>query len=132
MIPELADRIRTLLAEYLADSSPDPLDLRSVVAKFDALPLTLDMGGCLAIRADGEIISFQWDEPHDARVEQNAHWRNVALYQGSLKYPELSPLVPPRPTDARPCEHCAGVAAIRAQGIKNIVCYCGGLGWLPP
>ncbi|MGH7733320.1 MAG: hypothetical protein ACREOE_06360, partial [Gemmatimonadales bacterium] len=110
MTPDLADRIRQRLAEYLADSAPDPLDLRSVVAKFGGLPLTLDMGGCLAIRADGEVISFQWDEPHDVRVEQDAHWRNVALYQGSLKYPELAPLVPARPIDARPCEHCAGVA----------------------
>ncbi|MGH7437917.1 MAG: hypothetical protein ACRENE_19735 [Polyangiaceae bacterium] len=131
MMPDLADRIRQRLAEYLTDSAPDPLDIRSVVAKFGALPLTSDMGGCLAIRPDGKIVSFQWDEPHDAKVEQDARWRNVALYQGSLKCPELAPLVPPRPTDARPCEHCAGVAAIRAQGIKGIVCYCGGLRWLP-
>jgi hypothetical protein len=86
MTPELAERIRQRLAEYLAGSAPDPLDLRSVVAKFGALPLTLDMGGCLAIRADGEIISFLWDEPHDAKIERDARWRNIALYQGSLKY----------------------------------------------
>jgi hypothetical protein len=48
MTPELAERIRQRLAEYLAGSAPDPLDLRSVVAKFGALPLTLDMAGCLA------------------------------------------------------------------------------------
>ncbi len=132
MTPDLAERIRQRLAEYLADSAADPLDLRSVVAKVGALPLTLDMGGCLAIRADGEIISFRWDEPHDVKIERDVRWRNSALYQGSLKYPELAPLVPSRPTDATPCGDCAGIAATRAQGIKNIVCYCGGLGWLPP
>jgi len=103
-----------------------------VVAKFGALPLTLDMGGCLAIRADGEIISFLWDEPHDVKIERDPRRRNIALYQGSLKYPELAPLVPSRPTDAKPCGNCAGIAAIRAQGIDNVVCACGGLGWLPP
>jgi hypothetical protein len=93
MTPVLAERIRQHLAEYLAGSAPDPLDLRSVVAKFGALPLSSDMGG-LAMRADGEIISFRWDEPHDAKIERDARWRNIVLYQGSLKYPELAPTRP--------------------------------------
>lgn len=126
---ELSAHVRRRLAEYLAE--PDPHNLRSVVEKFGALPLVGDMGGMFALRPDGEVISYGWDEPHDVAVLRDARLRNAVLFRGSMKYPELGALVPARPTDAIPCPHCEEVAAIQRE-IKNIVCFCGGLGWLPP
>jgi hypothetical protein len=128
---ELSAQIQQRLAEYLADDAPDPLGLRTIVAKFGALPLVLDMGGAEALRPDGEVITFAWDEPHEPAVVRDRRLRNIALYRGSLKYPELAPLVPVRPTNAVACTHCEELAAIRRE-VRDIVCYaCGGLGWLP-
>jgi hypothetical protein len=128
---ELSAEIKRRLAEYLADDTHDPLDLRSVVAKFGALPWVGDMGGPFAVRPDGEVILYAWDEPHEPTVVRDPRLRNAALYRGSLKYPELAALVPVRPADAISCPHCEGIAAIQRQ-VTNIACYCGGLGWLPP
>jgi hypothetical protein len=59
---------------------------------------------------------------------------NLALYQGSLKFPELTVLVPTRPAAAMTCVHCGGegkLALTKEPGLERIVCHCGGLGWLP-
>jgi hypothetical protein len=122
------------MSEFLSDPAPDPLRLREVVARFGALPLCLDLGGCTALRSDGEIISFAWDAPYGLKVEDDLRLRNAALYQGSRKYPELAVLVPARPPTARDCPHCGGSGAspLALQvGAENMVCFCGGLGWLP-
>lgn len=133
--PELAAQIELRLRECLADSTPDELNLREVVAKFGALPLALDWGGAFAIRPDGEIIMYLWDPPHDLRIEHDTRLRNIALFQGSLRYPELKVLVPARPDNAPECHSCKGTGIppeVKKYGLQNLVCYCGGLGWLPP
>jgi hypothetical protein len=94
--PDLQSAVEDRLREFLLDAAPDPLGLRSVVERFGALPLTLDVGGCCALRFDGEIVSFAWDEPHGLAPVDDHRLGNAALYQGSLKYPELAPLVPAR------------------------------------
>jgi hypothetical protein len=96
----------------------------------------MDMGGCVALRPDGNVVSFLWDEPHGLKVQNDVLWRNRALYQGSRKYPELTVLVPARPPEAEDCPQCGGSGTPRLAleaGIENLVCSCGGLGWvLPP
>jgi hypothetical protein len=57
------------------------------------------------------------------------------LFQGSRKYPELAVLIPARPHDAPDCHFCKGTGRepmSEQLKLENIVCYCGGLGWLPP
>jgi hypothetical protein len=120
------------LQEFLDETTPDPTDLRIIVRTLNVLPLMSDWNGCYAIQANGEIIWFLWDSYRDIRPETDPRIRNVVLFQGSKKYPEL---VPQQPTDAKICRHCegTGIEPLSAKhGIKNINCYCGGLGWLPP
>jgi hypothetical protein len=123
------------LQEFLNETTPDPMNVRAIARELNVLPLMGDMGGCFAIRSDGEVISFLWDNDRDIKQENNARIRNIALFQGSKKYPELSALIPPRPPEATTCHHCNGTG-IEPMSVKlqldNIVCYCGGLGWLPP
>jgi hypothetical protein len=132
---ELTDKIQHRLHTFLTDAAPDPLRLREVVGKFGALPLTLDMGGCVALRCDGEVVSFAWDEPHEFKVENDLRVRNAALFQGSLKYPELRALVPLRPDNAAICRHCSGTGKVdfgREQSIDSVVCFAvGSAGFLP-
>ena len=131
--PGFAAIIESRLKEFLAD--PVYSAYHKVVARFGALPLDLDWNGTFALRRDGEIILYMWDPPHDLRVEKDPRLRNTALHQGSLKYPELKPLVPVKPITAPECLSCKGTG-IHPQAVKlglnNIVCFCGGLGWLPP
>jgi hypothetical protein len=142
LIPQaLIQKIEARLEEFISDPSPcvakfdEPIDVRKVAAELRILPLIFEMGGCYALRSNGEVVSFSWDDPYNVEVENDARIRNSALFQGSQKYPELSELVPPRPQDARDCSYCKGTGIV--QGLppdfpmERIVCYCGGLGWVP-
>ena len=91
------------------------------------------MGGVLTINVDGEIRSFLWDDTLHGQVEYDPRIRNVALFQGSKKYPELEVLIE-KPNDANVCEYCKGTGiAPFAEELNTdaLVCYCGGLGWVP-
>ncbi len=130
---DLEHAVQGRMRAYLADTSPDPHGIRAVVASFGALPLVLDMSGCYALRLDGVVIAFSWDEPHGLVTINDERLRNVALYQGSLKYPELASLVPARAPDAIDCRSCGGIGKVSVDGhtLANVVCFCGGLGWVP-
>lgn len=126
---------RAKLDEFTDESTPDPSDLRETVAQLEVLPLMLDWGGCYALRSDGQVISFLWDVPMEVRVENDLRIRNIALFQGSKKYPELMALIPPKPSNAVECSGCDGTGIEKTtakMGFDNFVCYCGGVGWIPP
>lgn len=139
---DFAARHARLLAEYLADSDliADSTMIGEALresAKLGLLPImTSDWGGCYSLRADGTVVSFPWDNIHDIQIETDPRIRNMALFQGSKKFPELAAFVPARPIDAVVCPYCEGTG----NGTKcappgfpmPILCYCGELGWLPP
>lgn len=132
---DLSKQIRARIAELLAgDCSDSPLT-RAQIERFDVLPLAADMGGCVAIRPDGTLVSHAWDTD-DVYEETRELLRVAALVQGARRYPELAPLVPVRTADAITCPHCDGTGVpneVRAMGDdapNNIVCRCAGLGWI--
>lgn len=125
--------IERLLQNYITDATPDPHNLRQLAAEKKVLPLLLDFGGMVAINCDGEILTFTWDEIERPQLEFDPRIRNIALFQSSKKYPDLKDLIV-KPDDASVCPHCDGTG-IEPYAAKlnadNIVCYCGGLGWIP-
>ena len=140
--PASLEKIEATLKEFVANPEPylikfdDPLDLRRLAAELNVLPMFLDFGGCYGIRPNGEIVSFSWDEPYKLDVENDPRIWNIVLFQGAKKYPELKELIPTRPPDAVECSDCKGTGIFQGlaeHGIvpQNIVCYCGGIGWLP-
>ena len=132
--PELKTQIKSRQQSLVSNSSPLPLELQRLTSEIDALPVYWDMGGVLALRPSGEVIMFSWDEPTDLQTVHDAVIRNLALFQASKRYPELQALAPSRPPDARECSYCKGTgypSALENSGIENVVCHCGGLGWLP-
>ena len=142
MIPGHSERIEAALKAFVANPEPylieldTPLNLRKLAAELNALPMALDFGGCYVIRLSGELFSFAWDEPHDLRAENDPRICNLVLFQGAKKYPEISVLIPSRPAGAEDCPHCSGTGIERyvaEHGLNPevIICYCGGLGWLP-
>ena len=111
-----------------------PDGLPGLARRLGVLPLTWDMGGCAALRPTGEIVTWIWDEESKASVEAGPLERNRALLQGAAKYPSLRPFLPVRPADAETCRDCSGTGKL--SGLPEsfpgqLVCFCGGAGWLP-
>ena len=129
----LASRIAGRIQTFVSESTPDPLNLRQLAAAAGVLPLIWDFGGVFTINTNGEIISFPFDNTEQPRLESDPRVRNIALFGGSKKYPELKDLIV-KPGDARICPSCGGTGIDpHAAKLKSdaIVCYCGGLGWIP-
>lgn len=129
---EISARIAKLIEDY-GKTGDAPPELQRLVAQENVLPLYGDMGGVLTIAADGEIRSFLWDDTLHGQIEFDPRIQNVALFQGSKKYPELEVLIE-KPPDAQVCSYCqgSGIAPFAEElGKESIVCYCGGLGWVP-
>jgi hypothetical protein len=120
---------------YVATHARAHPDVSAFVATLDALPLYADWGGGVALRSDGELIGFLWDEPQSIKVETDPHLRFLALVSGGERYPELASLSPKRTAHDRDCPVCGGsghVIGLEAYGMGTTIrCYCGGAGWLP-
>lgn len=130
---DFAERHARLLADFRANNPPDALTHPEIFAKSGILPLTSEWGGCSGIRADGEIVSSLWDNPEEVQTETDPRLRNTVLFQGARRFPDLAILIPPRPADAVTCGSCNGAGVLpEFAKLENVVCYCGGLGWLPP
>ena len=144
---DLSIRINKLIQDYIRDSTPDPLNLRQLAAEKRVLPLIWDWGGVFAINASGDILSFPFslnasgdavafpfdNADQDSRLESDLRIRNNTLFGGSKKYPELKELIV-KPDNAQICPSCGGTGVDQyAEKLKTdaIVCYCGGLGWIP-
>lgn len=126
--------ITKLIEDFINGTGPDPNNVRQLAAEKNVLPLLLDFGGMCAIDSAGDILSFVWDDTEHPQIESDPRIRNVALFQGGKKYPELNNLIPPKPDDASVCPHCRGTGIdpyATKLHLDNIVCYCGGLGWIP-
>jgi hypothetical protein len=131
---ELKTQIRSRQQSLVSNSSSLPSELLRLTAEIDALPVYWDMGGVLALTPNGEVIMFSWDDPTGVQTVHDAVIRNLALFQASKRYPELQSLAPSRPPDAHECSYCRGTgypSALENSGTENVVCHCGGLGWLP-
>src|SRR5262245_19522840 len=109
-----ADKVTEALRKYVTHPEPDIVntdeqyDLRKLAAELKLLPAMLDMGGCYAIRSDGQIFSFLWDFPHGLRSEDDPRIINMVLYKASQRYQELAELKPQKPVDAQMCSMCKG------------------------
>jgi hypothetical protein len=129
MTSRLRDVVEQLLSEYVAETTPDSLGLREAANRLRFLPLVNDMGGCFGIRPNGEIVSCLWDELDHVRIETDPWIRAMVIYRGSLRRPVLQALVPQRPETAVRCPSCDGTGKLAGYS-GNVVCGCGGLGWL--
>jgi hypothetical protein len=108
--------------------------LREIAKRHGALPVLNDMSAAYLLRPTGDVISVDWDTTDRFDLEVDPRIRNTAIYQGTRKYPELEPLTPTRTDKSKVCPHCDGAGKdpdAAKLGLENVLCYCGGLGWIP-
>ncbi len=79
---QVIPQIESALSSFVSDPSPhvfpgDGLDLRALAAELQLLPVVLDMGGCIGLRPNGEVMSFLWDEPRQLRPEHDQRICNL-------------------------------------------------------
>jgi hypothetical protein len=128
---------REFIAKSIARFQTDgPAELhwqRDYVREHQALPLYVGWTETIGLRADGEMIRWSTEsEWPGVRELDDRTWVNMALVQGATRYPELQGLIPKMPPDARICENCDGTGRIKgiSADFKNLVCSCGGIGWM--
>jgi hypothetical protein len=123
------------LLRYLASDSNEEPEARAGALRHRVLPLFNDFVDCWALDMTGRLVFFPWDAPEELQPVSDdpvdTTGAHAALAYGSVRFPALKMIRPVRPADAVPCTACDGTG--RLSGVpQNIVCACGGLGWLPP
>ena len=121
--------IRQIDAYIQSAETPD--DMRALARSQNALPIYLDMGGCIALRTGGTFIFHPWDTQEFNR-DVNPAWQIIALVHGSGKYPSLTSLLPTRNAGDLDCQFCKGTGhfVMGSKTYDRILCgKCFGLGW---
>jgi hypothetical protein len=128
----LSHRIEELIAKVQTQDHLWPI--AAIAREHHALTVYCDMGGCLALRPNGEVLCIPDDPATSVHVETDALQRNLALVQAGKRYSDLRDLYPVRPDDAISCSDCGGTGTnpVTAHaGFEAIICKCAGTGWLP-
>gem|GEM_PF-948443 len=129
------ETISQLLAAYLKDATAPAWELR-VAQRFGALPLYADWTVVWAVTPNGDVLVIAHDEEDPAAApETDNRLRNIALFRGGQRWPALAAIIPKRVPDAPTCIACDGTglvgAELPAKLQERLVCWCGGIGWLP-
>lgn len=130
--PELSRYIQSRIEKYLSSKDNRFAWSFEAVRRFNFLPLYLGWTSVLGIRPDTSLVSWDHEDERETIHElTNPFLCRMALTAGAKEYPELRVLVPQRPEGAVTCDSCGGTGQL-AGVPENVVCMCGGLGWLIP
>jgi hypothetical protein len=135
-IPVVPSQVQAALLAYL-ERAEDDESVLSLARSSHALPFWRDFGGALFLRPDGEVLASDWERPGYiellADIRPNRDLLHAARGWATKELPSLDGLAPVRPPEAVPCLTCDGTGLIPkwTDRTPNLVCACGGLGWLP-
>lgn len=119
---EIGDTIRRLATKAAQESESSAI--REAAQATGALPVHADLGGALAVTADGDVIQYDFETGATTTPEEN--WRVLALAKAARRFPELRDLAPRKPAYAIECPSCAGSGTMPG----NTDCAtCWGNGW---
>jgi hypothetical protein len=125
--PELGEKVSRHMQTVLDDPQSHPPWKVEAIQRTNGLPAYADLGGVIVLTATGVLLSFSTESKTTSLVEEEL-WNDVALASLGRLYPDLSEMLPPRPTDASICKHCSGSGWIRNG---RLFCRpCRGRGWL--
>ncbi len=132
LTPEQSRVICKLIDEFV-DHPPDKLGWQvPFVREQHALPLYIGWTETTAITSTGDIVI--WSTEKDVRFieEISRQLFHASLMEGVKRYSNVEFLIPPRPHEAVTCDACFGTGRIPHKGLENLICICGGVGWLAP
>lgn len=124
--------IRKLIDGFV-EYPPEKLDWQiPFVRANDALPLYIGWTETTGITSNGEIVI--WNTESEVRFidEIDTQLFHASLMAGVNRYSALHFLTPNRPDAALTCEACRGTGRIPHIRFENVICQCGGVGWLTP
>lgn len=137
---EINAKLLTKINELIQQFVNHPRDamhtksLQKSVFEFNSLLMAFNFD-CYALKPSGKIIVFELDNSNSFEVVTNPRIINTVLFQGIKKYPELKALMPIRSAKDIDCSSCSGTGieplAKKLNLTENIICWCGGLGWIP-
>jgi hypothetical protein len=135
MTPEASQSIDDEIVTVISGHDAQFDYVRASCRRLHVLPLLISSGGFCGIRPSGELIKvILEDEPEEVEMLTDPGLIHLALSQGAKRYPRLHFLRPQRTSTSRLCTECEGDGRIRIEGKlmpENILCRCGGLGWVP-
>jgi hypothetical protein len=114
--------------DRILDQPEIPLGWESVAAKrTKCLPVYTDLSGTIVLSTSGELF-FCDGESQTVTPLGETLWRRVAIISLIEKYPDLSELLPVRPSHASICPICSGAGKLMNG---RLFCgNCGGAGWI--
>lgn len=126
--------IERLYNNLISGVDEDVLGLRHFASKAGVLPFAPDMSGFFGVDLQGNVLAVAYDNVCNPQPVEDERVCNMVLFRGSKIYSDLSFLAPTKPEDARLCPTCSGtgiVPNVPSEIASKVVCYCGGLGWIP-
>lgn len=100
--------------------------------RWSLLPVYEDMGGTMALDAEGQVFTLVDGEPGPPKLELDEGWRLTALVEAASQFPELAHLKPPPPQDAVTCTTCSGSGFFPLLSFHGLCGQCHGTGWVHP
>jgi len=92
MSTTLHDIVVELISQLPTFGIRMPDGLPELARRLDVLPLTWDMGGCMALRPTGEIVAWVWDE--EGRMYLSGILCSTGIWHCSKVPPSIRPLCP--------------------------------------
>jgi|SRR6478609_7241788 len=130
--PEDSDFISTRITRLQEESSPERLWQLPYVVEFGALPVYMGWTETFGIRPDGALVRWSTESEYIGILPITAHIdANLTLVSAARRFPDLRHLVPSRPPHATTCATCGGSGDPAIPGC-DLICSCGGTGWLVP
>ena len=134
----LSGAIESRIAEFLSDDDPRFEWTKPKVREHGFLPLYLGWVAALGIRPDCSFVRWDYETtPERVTSLVEPFLQRLAICEGSRKYAEFRALLPERPATAVTCQGlCRGsggrVSAETPGGALELICECGGSGWIIP
>ena len=115
--------------------SPADLEWERSFLERGLRPVWADWVGGFGLTPEHAVVYIEHHSETAPEPVEELHLRQVTLFNASRRYPELAGLAPVRSPDDPTCPHCGGSGVLRRLDGRpapdNVVCFCGGMGWLP-